>query len=64
MTQERLNEANTIADKIAAVDSLLRRIDTQVNNDLRVIVAAVGKERLISLLTKYKQQLTKTFNEL
>lgn len=64
MTQEKLNEANKIADMMAATDSVLRRLDTSVNTDLLTIVNAVGKDRLIRLLNDYKKTLINKFKQL
>jgi len=64
MTQEKLNEANKIADMMAATDSVLRRLDTSVNTDLLTIVNAVGKYRLIRLLKDHKNTLINKFKKL
>lgn len=64
MTQEKLNEANKIADMMAATDSVLRRLDTSVNTDLLTIVNAVGKKRLVTYLNDYKKTLINKFSQL
>lgn len=64
MTQDKLNEANKIADMMAATDSVLRRLDTSVNTDLLTIVNAVGKKRLVTYLNDYKKTLINKFSQL
>ena len=64
MTQEKLNKANELADRIGAVDSVLRRLDTAVNSDLKVITAAVGKIKLKLLLNEYRDRLTQELQQL
>lgn len=64
MTKEEYIEATKIVDKIEAVNSVLRRLETSVNTDLQVIVAAVGTARLTQLLNDYKESLNNQLEEL